>query len=102
MQWNTIVDLSEVEQTIKMQKNKGYKYLGLSDWKEDPMHERVIIFFDKPTLPKENKLQIANNKLEDYIKQQEKNELLSDFGKNLACNVIKQCQKIMNDIFETE
>lgn len=98
MRYSVTVKLSEAEQTINSYKNKGYEYLNIT--RDEFDSEKVVIFFNKYDFSQESKLSIANNKLEDYIKQQEENELLSDFGKSLACNVIKQCQKVMNDTFE--
>lgn len=44
----------------------------------------------------------ANNKLEDYYNQQKNNDYFSDDGKRLICRVIENCQKIVNDAFESE
>lgn len=47
------------------------------------------------------RLKSANNKLEDYYNQQKNNDYFSDSGKRLICRVIENCQKIVNDTFET-
>lgn len=44
----------------------------------------------------------ANNKLEDYYNQQKNNDYFSDDGKRLICRAIENCQKIVNDAFESE
>lgn len=47
------------------------------------------------------RLKSANNKLEDYYNQQKNNDYFSDDGKRVICRVIENCQKIVNDIFES-
>ena len=46
------------------------------------------------------KLKTANNKLEDYYKQQKDNEYFNENGKRLICRIIENCQNIVNDTFE--
>ena len=48
------------------------------------------------------RLKSANNKLEDYYNQQKNNDYFSDDGNRLICRVIENCQKIVNDAFESE
>lgn len=48
------------------------------------------------------RLKSANNKLEDYYNQQKNNNYLTDNEKRLICKVIENCQKIVNDTFESE
>ena len=45
------------------------------------------------------KLKTANNKLEDYYKQQKDNEYFNENGKRLVCRIIENCQNIVNDTF---
>ena len=59
-------------------------------WKE------IHILEDKITSLEEI-IRSANNKLEDYYNQQKNNDYFSDI-----CRVIENCQKIVNDTFESE
>ena len=50
----------------------------------------------------EETIRSANNKLADYYNQQKNNDYFSDNGKRLICSIIENCQKIVNDTFESE
>ena len=63
-------------------------------WKE------IHIWEDK-LFSLEEIIRSANNKLEDYYNQQKNNDYFSDDRKRLICSVIENCQKIVNDTFES-
>lgn len=45
-------------------------------------------------------IDLANKKLEEYYLNQKSNEYSNNQDQRLICEVIKDCQKIVNDVFE--
>ena len=93
------VTLPEVSDTIEEYKLNGYIYCGSST-----AQYTATLKFEKPVIPTKSidKFKVINEKLEDYYNQQKNNEFFSEQGKRLVCRVIENCQKIVNEVEESD
>ena len=73
---------------------------GWNGFRDEILGETTNEELKSTTFEDKNLIDVINDKLEKYYKQQKENKWFSEKGKALICRVIENCQKIVNDTYE--